>query len=121
MSAIDTEALLRDAEEIELVTRGRRTGREHVVRLWSAYADGVLWLRSDRDADWYRNLVADPRCRIRVGDIEIDGVREESGDADASLRALVELWRAKYGREWVGDWYVERGRIPVRIRVTLPR
>jgi len=112
---------LRSAEEIELVTRGRRTGRPHAVTLWSAYDDGVLWLRADADADWYRNLRADPTCRIRVDAMEVGGVREDVVDADAALRRLVELWRGKYGREWVGDWYVERGRIPVRVRVALTR
>jgi len=111
---------LRDAEEIELVTRGRRTGRPHAVTLWSAYADGLLWLRGDPDADWYRNVLADPRCRIRVGDLELAGERVANEDEEAALRTLVDLWRAKYGREWVSDWYIEHGRIPVRIRVTAP-
>jgi hypothetical protein len=112
---------LRDADEIELITTGRRSGRPHAVRLWSALEDRVLWLRADRDADWYRNLRADPRCRVRAGDSEYEGVREEGVDEGADLRHAVELWRAKYGREWVGDWYVERGRVPVRVRVTAPR
>ena len=120
-SSPDAAATLRTAEEIELITRGRRTGRDHRVRLWSAYEDGVLWLRSDRDTDWYRNLLAEPRCRIRVGELEVGGVREDASDGADALRRLVELWRAKYGREWVGDWYVERGRIPVLVRVTFPR
>jgi hypothetical protein len=119
LSAI--EAALRDAEEIELVTRGRRSGRPHAVTLWSAYDGGVLWLRGDADADWYRNLRADPRCRIRVNAMEVAGTREDVADEDVALRRLVELWRAKYGPEWVGDWYVERGRIPVRVRVALAR
>lgn len=117
----DALATVRDAEEIELVTRGRRTGRAHVVRLWSAYADGVLWLRSDDGADWYRNLRADPRCRIRVEGVELDGLHEPSDDEATDLHRLVARWREKYGKEWVSDWYVERGRIPVRIRVTATR
>jgi hypothetical protein len=117
----DPVAALRDAEEIELVTRGRRTGRPHTVRLWSAYDDGVLWLRSDADTDWYRNLRADPHCRIRVAGAELDGRYERTADETADLHRLVGLWRDKYGKEWVADWYVERGRIPVRIRVTTPR
>ena len=112
---------LRDAEEIELITRGRRSGRPHSVRLWSAFDDGILWLRSDADTDWYRNLRADPHCRIRVGAVELDGIHERNVDDAAELHRLVALWREKYGNEWVGDWYVERGRIPVRIRVTPPR
>jgi hypothetical protein len=113
-------AALRTAEEIELITRGRRTGRPHTVRLWSAFDDGILWLRSDADTDWYRNLRADPNCHVRVDGLELDGQHERSTDATADLHRLVTLWREKYGNEWVGDWYVERGRIPVRIRVRTP-
>ena len=117
----DAIAALRDAEEIELVTRGRRTGRPHAVRLWSAFDDGILWLRSDADTDWYRNLRTDPRCHIRVEGVVLDGLYERSADEAADLHRLVALWREKYGKEWVGDWYVERGRIPVRVRVTARR
>ena len=118
------ETDLRVAEEIELVTTGRRSGQPHTVTLWSAYADGALWLRTDSDADWYRNLLADPRCRVRFGDREVDGRYEQAASAkgpppdhDQGLRHVIDLWRKKYGAEWVGDWYVERGRIPVRFRI----
>jgi deazaflavin-dependent oxidoreductase (nitroreductase family) len=113
----DVERALRATEEIELVTTGRRTGRPHTVTLWFAYEDGALWLRGDRDADWYRNLLADPTCRVRTAGLEVAGLREPIADDAVALRHVVELWRKKYGREWVGDWYVERGRIPVRVRV----
>ena len=127
----DAEAALRAAEEIDLVTTGRRTGHPHTVTLWSAYDDGTLWLRTDSDADWYRNLLADPRCRVRFGSHEVEGEHEPiegmdephagkdelSAHNDQGLRHLIALWRRKYGNEWVGDWYVERGRIPVRVRI----
>jgi deazaflavin-dependent oxidoreductase (nitroreductase family) len=119
----ELEQALRTAEEIELVTTGRRTGLPRSVTLWSAYEGGGLWLRGDRDADWYRNLLAEPRCLVRVNGAEITAVREPVAadgpvaDEDSVLRHVIGLWRAKYGNEWVGDWYVERGRVPVRIRV----
>lgn len=111
------EAALRAAEEIELVTSGRRSGRPHSVTLWSAYEDGALWLRTDSDADWYRNLLVDPRCRVRFDGREVAGKHEVIADQQQGLRHLIDLWRNKYGREWVADWYVERGRIPVRVRI----
>jgi hypothetical protein len=114
---VQPDAELRAAEEIVLITRGRRTGRPHEATVWCAYENGGIWLRTDRDSDWYRNLLRDARCRIRVGTTEVGAVREPIGDEAAALRHVVDLFRAKYGAEWVGDWYVERGRTPVRLRL----
>ena len=111
------ESALREAEEIVVVTRGRKTGRPRESTVWSAYEDGVLWLRTDHAADWYRNLRRDPHCRVRVGTTEVAATSEPIADEAAALRRVVELFRAKYGAEWVSDWYVERGRAPVRLRL----
>jgi hypothetical protein len=105
------------------------------VRLRFAYDDGVIWLRtgerpsapdasgirrrteSDRTSDWLRNLEHDPVARVRIGDAEIEARYEPSGDRAVDLRRAVELLRRKYGAEWVGDWYLDAGRIPVKLRV----
>lgn len=118
----EVERPLRETEELQLVTRGRRTGRPHSVTLWFAYEDGALWLRTDqrpdgRGPDWYKNLLREPRCRVRIGGHELEGVLEPTVDRDAALRHLVDLWRAKYGPMWVSDWYVERGRLAVKVRL----
>lgn len=115
-SAIDTA--LRTAEELELETRGRRTDRAHRVTVWFAYDPPDIWLRTDRDADWLRNLERDPHCRISVGDATAEATRAPVDDERAALLRIVTLWRAKYGQEWVADWYVERGRVPVLLRLT---
>jgi deazaflavin-dependent oxidoreductase (nitroreductase family) len=100
-----------------LVTRGRKTGRPHESTVWFAYEDGALWLRTDRTSDWYRNLRRDPHATIRVAGDELAATNEPIADEAAALRHVVELFRAKYGAEWVSDWYVERGRAPVRLRL----
>ncbi len=106
------------AEELELRTVGRRSGRPHSVAVWFAHEDGVLWLRADADRpDWLRNLKAHPDCRVRIADRELAARYEPVADRDAALRHLVALWRAKYGNEWVQDWYVEKGREPVTLRI----
>jgi deazaflavin-dependent oxidoreductase (nitroreductase family) len=109
------EKTLSETEEVVIVTRGRKSGRAHETTVWCAYEDGVIWLRTDHDSDWYRNLKSDPRCRIRVGDTEVAAVSAPIPDEAAALRHVVELFRAKYGAEWVSDWYVERGRAPVSL------
>lgn len=109
---------LAEAEELELRTRGRRTGRIHSVRVWFAYEGDSLWLRADDGPpDWLKNLQRRPDCVVRVGEHEVPARYEPVDDKDAALRHLVELWRAKYGADWVQPWYVERGRIPVRLRI----
>ncbi len=109
---------LRSAEELELVTRGRRSGKPHRVRVWFAIDGEDIWLRTDRTADWYRNLDASGQCEVVLGARRATAERIPVPDADAALRRLVDVWRAKYGAEWVADWYVERGRVPVRLRIT---
>jgi len=128
------ERALRDSAELVLVTRGRRSGKEHAVPLRFAYADGSVWLRAEpRDAprepaaavivrreasrapDWYRNLEADPRCRVRVPGYELAGAARALADRETALQRAIELWREKYGAEWVADWYLDAGRLPVRV------
>jgi len=129
------ERALRDASELELVTSGRASGREHSVRLLFAYDDGLIWLRTDerppppdasgvrrrtgreRDPDWLRNLVAAPTAEVRVGGLTLAVRYEASSDPVADLGRVVELMRTKYGADWVEDWYIDRGRVPVRLRV----
>ena len=111
------ERALQTEEELEVVTTGRRTGRPHRVTVWFAYEPDVLWLRTDRDADWLRNLEREERARVSIAGQEIDVHREPIDDEVAALRHVIELWRKKYGQEWVADWYVERGRVPVRLRL----
>ncbi len=132
---VATERALALADELELVTTGRVSGQAHRVRLRFAYDDGVVWLRtgerpsapdasgirrrreSDRTSDWLRNLEHDPQARVRIADAELGARYEPSTDAGADLRRAVELLRQKYGAEWVGDWYLDSGRIPVRLRL----
>ena len=81
-------------------------------------ASGVrMRTRRERDPDWLRNLEHEPRCEIQVGSVTVPAVYEPSTDVTADLRRAVELLQAKYGSGWVEDWYVDRGRVPVKLRV----
>ena len=126
---------LAEADELELVTTGRVSGGTHTVRLRFAYEDGVVWLRtgerpsapdasgvrrrtkSERETDWLRNLEHDPHARVRIADAELPALYEPSADPTVDLRRAVELLREKYGPEWVADWYLEMGRISVKLRL----
>ncbi|HEX8581272.1 MAG TPA: nitroreductase family deazaflavin-dependent oxidoreductase [Acidimicrobiales bacterium] len=86
-----------DEEFCYLTTTGRVTGRQHTIEIWFAVVDGRAWLLSgggDR-ADWVRNLRADPRVRLRVGDEEVAATATvvDGDDDDGRARRLL---AAKY-------------------------
>jgi deazaflavin-dependent oxidoreductase (nitroreductase family) len=84
-----------------LTTTGRRTGREHRIEVWFGLSGDVVYVMSgggDR-SDWVRNLQANPRARIRVGDVErpararVVTDPDEDGSARRLLAAKYQGWR----------------------------
>lgn len=80
-----------------LETHGRVTGS--LARAAVGFVgepDGSLLVAAgDPDADWALNLVADPRCRVTIGDRAVSAEAVELDGADRS-RAIRELI-LKYG------------------------
>ncbi len=65
---------LADIEFCYLTTTGRISHLPHRIEIWFvAHADGAYLLSNTVQADWYRNLEADPTVTL-----EIDGQRRES-------------------------------------------
>ncbi|HEX2192790.1 MAG TPA: nitroreductase/quinone reductase family protein [Acidimicrobiales bacterium] len=52
-----------------LTTRGRRTGRHHMIEIWFAASPSgsTLYLLAGGRTDWVRNLMADAAVSVRVG------------------------------------------------------
>jgi len=78
---------------VELHTTGRRSGRARVTLLAAPLRDEgrVVLVASkggdDRDPDWYRNLVAQPKVEL-----SIDGERRPFTARTASAEEKAELW-----------------------------
>lgn len=51
-----------------LITTGRKSGRRHVTPLQYEEENGLFHVMSARgpEADWYRNILADPRVEVQV-------------------------------------------------------
>ena len=77
---------------IRLETRGRVSGRPVEVALgYLEEPDGTLLVAAgSADADWARNLEADPRCAVRLGKDSWPAQAEAVDRPDAS-RAVREL------------------------------
>ncbi|MEO5703549.1 MAG: nitroreductase family deazaflavin-dependent oxidoreductase [Candidatus Limnocylindrales bacterium] len=82
---------------VRLEIRGRRSGEPTQVAVgYLEAADGSLLVAAgEPDADWARNLEADPRGRATIGDKTIEFVAEPLDGADAA-QAVVGLI-LKYG------------------------
>jgi deazaflavin-dependent oxidoreductase (nitroreductase family) len=100
-----------DDDYCYLTTTGRQTGRDHRVEMWYERDGATVYLLAGagRSTDWVRNLEADPRARIRIGDQELTAtgrVLDEPGDREEAAMAR-ELLYTKYQPRYEGlldDW-----------------
>ena len=52
-----------------LITKGRKTGREHAVMLRAVkYNDKIYFSRHKPDGDWFQNAMANPQVKINYND-----------------------------------------------------
>ncbi len=65
-----------------LTTTGRKTGIPRVTPLQYEELDGAFYVGSarGREADWFRNVVADPCVRVRIGSREFEAFAEPVTD-----------------------------------------
>ncbi|MBV9664057.1 MAG: nitroreductase family deazaflavin-dependent oxidoreductase [Actinobacteria bacterium] len=102
-----------------LTTTGRRTGTPHTIEIWfGREREQTIYLMAGaRDrSDWVRNLMAEPRVSVRIGDDEIHATaRVLDPDRDADEDALARrLLLAKYQKgEELAGW--GRGALPVAL------
>lgn len=103
-----------------LETTGRRTGKPHEIEIWFARDGDTLYLLAGggRNSDWVRNVEADHRVRVRMGDEEVEGVArilDPHRDLDEAERARTLVFE-KYQPRYEGDLLEWRERsLPVAI------
>ena len=94
-----------------LTTTGRHNGAPHTIEIWFAAhpeRDTIYLMSGGRDAsDWTRNLLANPRCTVEIGDQAFAGTATmlEGTEEDELARMIVhdkyatgddlESWRAR--------------------------
>jgi len=90
-----------DAEFLYLTTIGRRSGQPREIEIWFTRCDRRYYLVAEHreEAQWVRNLRAEPRVRARVGDATFDATARvvdatAEGELCGQVRARSE---EKYG------------------------
>jgi len=84
-----------------LTTTGRKTGRPREIEIWFVASGGRFYVLAEHfhDAQWVKNLVRNPRVRVRVGDRTFDARArplDPARDSEAWQTAQ-RLAREKYG------------------------
>jgi deazaflavin-dependent oxidoreductase (nitroreductase family) len=75
-----------------LTTKGRKSGKRRVVPLQYEEDQGVFYIGSARgtDADWFRNILANPEVELQIGSRHYRGLAHPITDA-ASIADFLEL------------------------------
>ncbi len=80
-----------------LQTTGRSSGRPRTIEMWFATDGARLYLLAGgrHGAHWVRNLIADPRVRVRIGGRTLEGTARVSEGTERESLAR-RLLAAKY-------------------------
>lgn len=104
------------AEFYHVTTTGRRSGRPHEIEIWCVAVGEALYLMagSGERSDTVRNLRADPRVTVRVGDqtwAATATVVTDPAEDEAVRRAMVAKYESAPGE--LESW--GRSALPVRL------
>ena len=97
---------LEKESEIQITVTGRKTGRPITNIVWFVLEGDTLYLLPVKgsDSQWFKNVLANPRMKISVGDVQ--GEFKAAPTTDAHLvSSVVEKFRKKYGTEDVKTYY----------------
>ena len=70
-----------------LVTKGRKTGKEHEVMLRAVNHNGRIYFSRHRpDGDWFQNAIANPQVKIKYKDLVFSGQAKLVKDEELSKK-----------------------------------
>jgi deazaflavin-dependent oxidoreductase (nitroreductase family) len=110
-----------EPEYAYLTTTGRRTGTPHRIEIWWTRERDVIWFLSGglADADWVKNLLADPRVTVEIGDETFAGTAfVDDQDAPVARRGLAARYQGWQEGEPLSGWAANSLAVGVRIQPT---
>ena len=98
---------IKDDSTIELVTTGRKTGKEHVRPIWFVVDQAKILVQAGKDGktDWYLNLLKNPEALLRaVGNIRLR-VRATPVTDAKRVEGIHRLFLRKYMTARLLSWF----------------
>jgi deazaflavin-dependent oxidoreductase (nitroreductase family) len=84
-----------------LTTVGRKSGLPREIEIWFVSFDGKYYVLAEHGekADWVKNIRANPRAHVRVGDQSFEATARvlDKARAPSTYAQAQKLERAKYG------------------------
>jgi hypothetical protein len=115
-----TLRLIDGVREVRIETSRDEDAPAHRTTIWVVTMDGSVFVRSVRGGKgrWYREVSANPAAALHVGDDRIP-VRAVPVTDDATIAAVSEAYREKYGRTSPGSTraMVQPDTLPTTLRL----
>ena len=106
MGAQELRTALKDADEVDLITTGRKSGNESSRPIWFVEEDEKLLLLpvSGSESNWYRNVEKTPEIGLMAEGAELRTEAKPTEDR-STVDHAVEAFGAKYGADRVKEYY----------------
>ena len=106
MGSDEMKSALRNANEVELIVTGRKSGNQSSRPIWFVEEDDKILLLpvSGSDSNWYRNIRKTPTIGLAADSAEFHGDAKPTEDPSA-VDHVVEAFSVKYGADRVKEYY----------------
>jgi len=92
-----------NTDTLKLITRGRKTGLPHIVKLRFAVQDGFIYiLAGSKRSDWVLNVIKSGTVQVKSGEFIY-----EAGVYVGSKELALKLFNEKYGESLTSKWYAD--------------
>ena len=98
--------ILDRSEEIELIVKGRKSGKSISRPVWFVHKDNIVYLLpvNGSDTEWYKNVLHNPSMKISVNKKEFLGSGNPITDEN-KVREVADRFRSKYSAENIARYY----------------
>jgi len=101
---------LKSEKFIFLTTKGRKTGKTHVVELWFAHTNNRIYLSHEGEfTDWMKNIQKDGKVKMKIGSGNLEGsaIIAPVGSAarEVGKKALYEKYYGPVSKQALDDWF----------------
>jgi deazaflavin-dependent oxidoreductase (nitroreductase family) len=97
---------IKDDSTIELVTTGRKSGKQHARPIWFVVDHGKVLVQAGKDGktDWYLNIRKNREAVVRAGAVQLR-VRGTPVEDEKRVAEIHRLFLAKYTTARVLSWF----------------